>query len=69
MRSSIRIASPGTSNGAACAGILDQVFDIRLIFLHFWFNVLALTLPLMVFAWYGMRKDLRSLLRGKQEPA
>jgi len=49
-----------------CAGIMDQLFGFRPIFLHFWFNVLALTLPLMVFAWYGMRGDLRRLLRGNQ---
>lgn len=47
-----------------CAGIMDQLFGIRLIYLHFWFNVLALTLPLMVFAWYGMRRDMRGLLHG-----
>lgn len=37
-----------------CAGIADQVFDIPLIPLHFWFNVFALTVPLLLFYWLRM---------------
>jgi hypothetical protein len=48
-----------------CAGIADQLFGLRLIPLHFWFNVLALTLPLMVFAWFRMDREMSALIRGK----
>lgn len=39
-----------------CSGIADQVFQVPLIPLHFWFNVLAMTLPLMLFVWLRMDK-------------
>ncbi len=35
-----------------CAGIVDSVFGIGLINLHYWYNTLALLLPLVVFAVY-----------------
>ncbi len=37
-----------------CSGIADRLFEIPLIPLHFWFNVLALTLPLILFFWLRM---------------
>lgn len=41
-----------------CPGIIDTIFGIPLITLHFWFNVFALTLPLMAFWWFGMPERL-----------
>ncbi len=46
-----------------CAGIADQMLGIPLIPLHFWFNVLALTMPLMVFFWFRMDRRLITAVR------
>mgnify|MGYP000732668944 CR=1 FL=1 len=46
-----------------CAGVADVVFNVPLIPLHFWFNVFALTLPLMAFFYYRMDACLVQLVR------
>ena len=53
-----------------CAGIVDQITGIPLIPLHFWFNVLALTFPLMIYFWFGMHRKAMGILKrtfGKKE--
>lgn len=37
-----------------CTGIADIAFNVPLIPLHFWFNVFALTFPLLLFFWLRM---------------
>jgi len=46
-----------------CRGIADKAFDLQLIPLHFWFNVFALTLPLLAFFYYRMDAKLLLLIR------
>ena len=47
-----------------CRGIVDATFGVHLIPLHFWYNVFALTLPLMAFFYYRMdRKMLQEIRR------
>lgn len=49
-----------------CAGIVDQLTGVPLIPLHFWYNVLALTFPLMIFFWFGMHQKLLQMIRSKK---
>ncbi len=46
-----------------CAGISDTVFHVPLIPLHFWFNVLALTFPLLLFFWLRMEALMKAFFK------
>jgi hypothetical protein len=60
----VRIVRHVDTGCEPCRGIIDSVYGIPLIPLHFWFNVFALTLPLLAFVWYGMDVKVWEMIRG-----
>ncbi|MDO8648990.1 MAG: hypothetical protein Q7R81_04380 [Candidatus Peregrinibacteria bacterium] len=63
-----RITKHVTIGCEPCPGIADTLLGIRLIPLHFWFNVFALTLPLLVFVWFSMHRKIWYAIRGPANP-
>ncbi len=60
-----RITNHIKTGCSPCPGIVDQLTGVPLIPLHFWYNVLALTFPLMVYVWFGMHRKTWQYLRRK----
>jgi hypothetical protein len=52
-----------------CAGLADVWFSWQLIPLHFAFNVVALTVPLMTYFWFRMDRRIVGLFRRKKNVA
>jgi hypothetical protein len=54
---SVRITRHVQLGCEPCPGVLDEMFGLNLLLLHFWFNTIVTVLPLVVFLWYGF--DIR----------